>query len=93
MQYGAFFNMCRLQGIAFDLQERLGTAFMLVDSLAGGMLGTLGVGRSHEEALRKVSKALGFIQEQALVPPYRFSHSDDGNSHKEITREKIWLET
>lgn len=36
LQYASFFNLCRLQGISFDLHERVGTAFVLVDSLAGG---------------------------------------------------------
>lgn len=36
LQYGAFFNMCRLQGVSFDLRLRRGTAFVLMDSLASG---------------------------------------------------------
>ena len=33
MQYQAFFNLCRLKGVSFDLQESTGTVFSIVDSL------------------------------------------------------------
>jgi len=64
MQYGAFFNLCRLHGVAFDLQERQGTAFMLSDSLAGGTIGLLGVGTTQPKAIRAVGKCLKFIEGQ-----------------------------
>ena len=64
MQYGAFFNLCRLHGIAFDLQNRSGLAFMLADSLVGGTIGMLGVGKVHSKALRAVGKSLKFIENQ-----------------------------
>lgn len=38
LQYASFFNLCRLQGISFDLHERVGTAFVLVDSMAAGTM-------------------------------------------------------
>lgn len=67
MQYGAFFNLCRLHGVSFDLQQRMGTAFMLTDSLAAGIIGILGVGcgeNGTQEALKTISKALRFIESQ-----------------------------
>ena len=64
MQYGAFFNLCRLHGIAFDLKERSGTAFALSDSLAGGILGLLGIAGTRRGALRAVVKSLSFIESQ-----------------------------
>ena len=48
MQYGAFFNLCRLHGVSFDLQQRTGTAFMLSDSLAAGIVGLIGVGSGED---------------------------------------------
>lgn len=38
IQYKAFFHMCRLQSISFDLESRSGTAFMLSDCLQSGVL-------------------------------------------------------
>ena len=55
MQYGSFFNLCRLHGISFDLQQKLGTAFMLTDTLASGIIGLIGVGNDTNDAMKMVS--------------------------------------
>lgn len=44
LQFGSFFQACRLRGVAFDVRARMGTAFVLMDSLASGTLGLLCVG-------------------------------------------------
>mmetsp|Transcript_18516 Transcript_18516/g.44379 ORF Transcript_18516/g.44379 Transcript_18516/m.44379 type:complete len:305 (-) Transcript_18516:177-1091(-) len=67
VQYSVFFNLCRLKGVHFDLQDRVGTAFVLVDSFASGVLGLLAVGRSELPALRFLADALDFIQLQLGV--------------------------
>ena len=54
MQYGSFFNLCRLHGISFDLQQKLGTAFMLTDTLASGIIGLIGVGNDTNDAMKMV---------------------------------------
>ena len=67
MQYGAFFNLCRLHGVSFDLQQRTGTAFMLSDSLAAGIVGLIGVGSGEDgskTAMKTIHKALRFIESQ-----------------------------
>jgi hypothetical protein len=64
MQYGAFFNLCRLHGVSFDLQQKTGTAFMLTDTLAAGIIGLIGVGNGTEDAMRMVHKSLRFIESQ-----------------------------
>lgn len=69
IQYRAFFHLCRLKGIAFDLQHRDGTAFVLNDSLAGGTLGVLSVGDAPLQALSHLAKALDFLQEQVGALP------------------------
>lgn len=65
IHHSAFFNMCRLKGVAFDLHERTGTIFNLMDSFVGGTLGVITVGHSMLEALRKFADCLDFIQKQA----------------------------
>lgn len=67
LQYGSFFNACRLRGIAFDLEDLSGLAFMVVDGLSGGVIGALGVGRSVQDSLKKVVAGLQFMNEQAGV--------------------------
>jgi len=44
--------MCRLENISYDLETKIGTIFMLSDSLQGGCLGILTVGRSKKESLK-----------------------------------------
>jgi len=64
VQYNVFFNLCRLKGVHFDLQEKEGTAFMLVDSFAGGVLGMLCVARDRLRGLKMLSEGLDFVQLQ-----------------------------
>lgn len=59
----AFFNLCRLQGVSFDLRTLEGTAFMLMDSLASGCLGLLCCADSHLASLKLLAKAIMFISE------------------------------
>ena len=60
--YNSFFNACRLDGICFDLQHQLGTAFVLSDSLSGGVLGILCIGRTSKDAHRWMHLSLDMIQ-------------------------------
>jgi hypothetical protein len=64
-QFSAFFNLCRLKGISFDLRTKTGTAFMLWDSFAAGTLGLLAVGDTRAEAVHLVHKGIVFLKEQA----------------------------
>eukprot|EP00741_Cyanophora_paradoxa_P021428 tig00021352_g20686.t1 len=64
MQYGVFFNLCRLKGVCFDLHARAGTCFSLLDSFAGGALGLLCSGPRPGDAARAAHEALDFIQQQ-----------------------------
>jgi hypothetical protein len=41
VQYNVFFNLCRLKGVHFDLRERCGSAFVLLDSFSGGTVRVL----------------------------------------------------
>jgi len=64
MHHSAFFNLCRLKGVSFDLQEKAGTVFNLMDSFIGGVLGIVTVGTSLLDSLRKFADCLDFIQKQ-----------------------------
>ena len=64
IHHSAFFNLCRLKGVSFDLQERTGTVFNLMDSFIGGTLGIQTVGTSLLDALRKFADCLDFMQKQ-----------------------------
>lgn len=78
LQYAAFFNMCRLQGISFDLQDRVGTAFVLVDALAGGVMGVLCAGRNSRDSASALTRTLEFISSQvgARAPRSEFEEEE-----------------
>lgn len=65
LQFGSFFNMCRLKGVSFDLRSRAGTAFLMSDSLAAGTLGLLCVGENLLNSLEALVNGLSFLVEQA----------------------------
>jgi hypothetical protein len=44
VQFAAFFSLCRLRGVSFDVRARVGTVFSLMDSLAAGSLGIMSIG-------------------------------------------------
>lgn len=69
LQYTAFFNQCRLNGIAFDLRRRVGTAFLLVDSLVSGAIGALSVGHTPVAALQNCASTMRFIEGQVGARP------------------------
>ena len=64
VRHSVFFNLCRLKGVSFDLQERTGTVFNLMDSFSRGVIGILTVGKTLLDALRKFADCLDFIQKQ-----------------------------
>jgi hypothetical protein len=62
IQYKTFFHMCRIEGISFDLEARVGTTFLLCDSLQSGVLSIISMGRNLRETLGLLSETLTFIQ-------------------------------
>ena len=86
IHHSAFFNMCRLKGVSFDLQERTGTVFNLMDSFAGGVLGVLTAGRSLLESLRKFADCLDFVQKQVGPDTSKASARSSEVSFKDVIR-------
>jgi hypothetical protein len=60
-QLAAFFHLCRLQGVSFDMRSRRGSAFLLPDSMASATLGCLSIGDSRCDALDRCVDALSFL--------------------------------
>lgn len=65
IQYNVFFGLCRQRGITFDLQEKVGTIFNIMDNLSRGYLGVICTGDSAVTALSEICNCLSFIQNQA----------------------------
>mmetsp|Transcript_125327 Transcript_125327/g.217268 ORF Transcript_125327/g.217268 Transcript_125327/m.217268 type:complete len:953 (-) Transcript_125327:255-3113(-) len=64
IQHSTFFQLCRTKGISFNVQDRTGTLFHLVDSLLRACLGVLCVGQSLDGALGYFWSAVEFFQHQ-----------------------------
>lgn len=67
IRYSHFFNLCRQKSISFDLHERTGIAFNLLDEFSAGAIGILGVGQTLLESFKIVQSALHFIQREVGV--------------------------
>ena len=59
-----FFKLCRMRGIAFDPNERVGTLFFLVDTVVGGAVSFVCVANSRFRALEQAVSCLSFITSQ-----------------------------
>lgn len=69
VQHTAFFNLCRLRGVSFDLKLMLGTAFKLLDSFVCGSIGLISIQPSREKALNSMCEALDFIRRDVGIYP------------------------
>jgi hypothetical protein len=76
MQSSAFFNLCRLHAIAFDLHGRVGTLFNLVDSMARGVLSIITIGRDQKGSLQTLLRTLQFMHEQVGVQNVQSEFND-----------------
>lgn len=74
-RHAAFFNMCKQKNLSFDLKNRIGVVFQLVDTLLKGMLGSLYgyktlltfssvIANSTNEAIVKFGDVIDFIASQ-----------------------------
>lgn len=65
IQYKTFFHMCRIDNISFDLERKIGSSFMLLDSLQSGVVGLLAVAENETETLRFMCEALKFLMQHS----------------------------
>jgi hypothetical protein len=61
LQYKTFFQLCRLESISFNLEKKVGSTFILIDSLQSGVLSVMTVGDSLNSVLKYMSDALEFL--------------------------------
>ncbi|CEP03785.1 hypothetical protein PBRA_003392 [Plasmodiophora brassicae] len=62
LHYQAFFSLCRLEGISFDMATRSGSAFQLADSITAGTLCVVCTADSQLAALNALGVALHFLK-------------------------------
>jgi hypothetical protein len=59
-----FFKLSRMRGIAFDMSNRSGTLFFVVDSVVGGAVSILCIGATRKKATLQMINVLTFISQQ-----------------------------
>eukprot|EP01031_Cornospumella_fuschlensis_P024300 gene24300-29379_t len=56
-----FFKLCRMKGIAFDTESKIGTLFFMHDSLIGGGVSVLCMGATRKKSIEIAINTLTFI--------------------------------
>ncbi|OAF68102.1 IQ domain-containing protein H [Intoshia linei] len=64
IQYGVFFQMCRANTIGYDINQRIGTSFAIVDAKYRQYLGMITVSDNIVDALKKYIKNLVIIHQE-----------------------------
>lgn len=57
-----FFKLCRMKGIAYDLEYNVGTLFIMGDTIVGGNISVLCMGRTRAKSLEAAVQTLSFVQ-------------------------------
>mmetsp|Transcript_5389 Transcript_5389/g.9928 ORF Transcript_5389/g.9928 Transcript_5389/m.9928 type:complete len:465 (+) Transcript_5389:1246-2640(+) len=77
VQYKSFFYLCRMLNIAFDLEEKVGSTFLLPDSMQSGVIGLMSMGKNLLQVAELINTALDFVSEQAGPMPVRLQLIED----------------
>ncbi|XP_065836178.1 IQ domain-containing protein H-like [Oscarella lobularis] len=68
IRYSVFFQMCRAHTIGFDMEERCGCVFTLVDSSTRSRIGMICIGEDLPSAIALFSRNLSIIHQEISAP-------------------------
>lgn len=62
-QIGSFFQLCRIGGVSFDLENKFGSTFVLLGSMKSS-LGIISTAKERKATIKILNKALEFLLKQ-----------------------------
>ena len=68
IQIKNFFQLCRQESVAYDLELKTGTTFLLMAGINQSILGLLTMGSNRMETVKLMSQAVEFLINQGDMP-------------------------
>lgn len=81
----SFFKLCRMRGIAYDTEHRIGTLFFMADTVVSGTVSALCTGKSRRRSIEIAVQTFTFIQKNFGMD------SEDANTRRAENLTKILL--
>ncbi|KAJ1427719.1 hypothetical protein B484DRAFT_419614 [Ochromonadaceae sp. CCMP2298] len=84
-----FFKLCRMRGIAFDVKNRVGTLFFLLDSVVGGAVSVLCIGATRKKSIEITIHTLTFVAREFGMDSVTSPHRADNCTNMLISLKKL----